>query len=54
MERQKQVFAKHIVRKKVLHTNSKAREQRVIACLNYAIGLPMGLLFCFINWIKES
>lgn len=25
-----------------------------LLALNYGIGFPMGLLFCFINWIKES
>lgn len=53
MDRHKQAFNQCIL-KKALHTKSKPKEQCVIAYPKYGIGLPMGLLFCFINWIKES
>lgn len=53
MDRHKQAFNQYIL-KKVLHTQSKPREQCVITYPKCTIGLPMGLLFCFINWIKES
>jgi len=54
MERQKQTFIKCILKKKSCIQRARLENNVSPLALNYGIVLPTGLLFCFINWIKES
>lgn len=53
LERQKQALTKCILKKSYIQ-RARLENNVSLLALNYGIGLPMGLLFCFINWIKES
>lgn len=43
----------HLRRKSYIQRTRPENNMSLLG-LNYGMGLPMGLLFCFINWIKES
>lgn len=43
----------HLIKKSYMQRERVENNVSLLA-LDYGIGLPRGLLFCFINWIKES